>query len=115
MSPSSSSRGCFSARGQTATSPQLQPPAHFLPLWEDIAQWPGAVRTRSLLHVQPCPVSKDQLGQVLKEGPISLCPCGPWWWWFFRDGVGLLSCRRCYWHLVWGWGSGGRMVNFLKV
>lgn len=32
MSPSSSSRGCFSARGQTATSPQLQPPAHFLPL-----------------------------------------------------------------------------------
>lgn len=89
MSPSSSSRGCFSARGQMATSPQLQPPAHFLPLWEDIAQWPGAVRTRSLLHVQLCPVSKDQLGQVLKEVPISLSSCGQqWWWWFFRDGVG---------------------------
>ena len=75
MSPSTSSRGCFSARGQMATSPQLQPPAHFLLLWEDIAQWPGAVRTRSLLHVQPCPVSKDQLGQVLKEAPIFLSSC----------------------------------------
>ena len=54
-------------------------------------------------------------GASLEGGTYFLVPLWSMVVWFFRDGVGLLSCGRCYWHLVWGWGSGGRMVNFLKV